>query len=121
MYRNLTIDYQGEDPARLIGRGLTSAIDAVRSAAAAIVRWHKRRIAIRQLMALDDRTLQDIGVCRGDIYSVADERLKHSGGEARPISTPPRPVGTPLPEAWVLGARRQAETAARGDTLKFVI
>ncbi len=121
MYRNLAIDYQGEDPVRLIGRGLTSAINAVRAAAASVAHWHKRRIAIRQLMALDDRTLQDIGVCRGDIYSVADERLKHSGGEARPISTPPRPVGTPLPEAWVLGARRQAETAARGDKLKFVI
>ena len=89
MYRNLAIDYQGEDPARLIGRGLTSAIDAVRSAAATFARWHKRRIAIRQLMALDDRTLQDIGVCRGDIHSVVDERLKDSGSEARPISTPP--------------------------------
>ena len=121
MYRNLAIDYQGEDPARLIGRGLTSAIDAVRSAAASFARWHKRRIAIRQLMALDDRTLQDIGVCRGDIQSVVDERLKDSGREARPISTPPRPVGTPLPEAWLLGARGQAEAAAKGDELEFVL
>ncbi len=121
MYRNLAIDYQGEDPARLIGRGLTSAIDAVRSAAASFARWHKRRIAIRQLMALDDRTLQDIGVCRGDIHSVVDERLKDSGREARPISTPPRPVGTPLPEAWLLGARGQAEAAAKGDELEFVL
>ena len=121
MYRNLAIDYQGEDPARLIGRGLTSAIDAVRSAAASFARWHKRRIAIRQLMALDDRTLQDIGVCRGDIHSVVDERLKDSGSEARPISTPPRPVGTPLPEAWLLGARGQAEAEAKGDTLKLAV
>ncbi len=103
MYRNLAIDYEGEDPARWIGRGLATVIDAVRSAAAAMVRWHKRRTAIRQLMALDGRTLQDIGVCRGDIYSVVDERLEHSGGEARPTSTPPRPVGTPLPEAWIRG------------------
>ena len=121
MYRNLAIDYQGEDPARLIGRGLTSAIDAVRSAAATFARWHKRRIAIRQLIALDDRTLQDIGVCRGDIHSVVDERLKDSGSEARPISTPPRPVGTPLPEAWLLGARGQAEAEAKGDTLKLAV
>ena len=106
MYRNLAIDYQGEDPARLIGRGLATVIDAVRSAAARITRWHKRRTAIRQLMALDDHTLQDIGVCRGDIHSVVDERLEQSGGGARRISTPPRPVGTPLPEAWVLGARQ---------------
>ena len=109
------------DPARWIGRGLATVIDAVRSAAAAMVRWHKRRIAIRQLIALDDRTLKDIGFFRGDIHSVADTRLKTSLGEARPISVPPRPAGTPLPEEWVLAARRQAEAAARGDTLKFVI
>ncbi len=121
MYRNLAIDYQGEDPARLIGRRLTSAIDALRSAAASVARWHQRRIAIRQLMALDDHILKDIGIRRGDIHSVADTRLKTSLGEARPISISPRPVGTPLPEAWVLGARRQAEAAARGDTLKFVV
>ena len=104
MYRNPAIDYQGQDPARLIGRRLTSAIDAVRSAAASFARWHQRRIAIRQLMALDDRTLKDIGFCRGDIHSVADTGLK-----------------TSLGEPWVLAARRQAEAAARGDTLKFVI
>ncbi len=104
MYRNLTIDYQGQDPARLIGRGLTSAIDAVRAAAAGFARWHQRRIAIRRLMALDDHTLKDIGICRGDIHSVADTGLK-----------------TSLGEPWVLAARRQAEAAARGDTLKFVI
>ncbi len=121
MYRNLAIDYQGEDPARLIGRGLTSAIDAVRAAAARVAHWHQRRIAIRQLMALDDHILKDIGICRSDIHSMAGERLKTSLGEARPISAPPRPAGMPLPEPWVLAARRQAEAAARGDTLKFVI
>ena len=105
MYRNLAIDYDGKDPARLIGRGLTSAINTARAAAAGFARWRKRRIAIRQLMALDDHTLQDIGVCRGDIHSVVDERLEQSGAEGHPISTPPRPVGTPLPEAWVLAAR----------------
>ncbi|MFB3151523.1 MAG: hypothetical protein ACE10M_13280, partial [Alphaproteobacteria bacterium] len=60
-------------------------------------------------------------VCRGDIHSVVDERLKDSGREARPISTPPRPVGTPLPEAWLLGARGQAEAEAKGDTLKLAV
>ena len=104
MYRNLAIDYQGEDPARLIGRRLTSAINAVRAAAAGVAHWHKRRIATRQLMALDHHTLKDIGIRRGDIHSVAEERLK-----------------TSLGEPWVLAARRQAETAAKGDTLKFVI
>ena len=92
------------DPARWIGRGLATVIDAVRSAAAAMVRWHKRRTAIHQLMALDDHTRKDIGIHRGDIHSVADTRLE-----------------TSLGEPWVLAARKQAETAAKGDTLKFVI
>ncbi len=104
MYRNLAIEYDGEDPARLIGRRLTSAINAVRAAAAAMLRWRQRRIAIRRLMALDDHTLKDIGFCRGDIHSVAEARLK-----------------TSLGEPWVLAARGQAEAAARSDTLKFVI
>jgi uncharacterized protein YjiS (DUF1127 family) len=91
MYRNLAIGYEGEHPARWIGHGLTSAIDTVRAVAVAMVRWHKRRATIRQLIALDDRTLKDIGLYRSDIHSVASERLQHSGG------------------------------AARGDTLKFVI
>ncbi len=72
-------------------------------------------------MALDDHTLKDIGFFRSDIHSMAGERLKTSLGEARPISAPPRPAGMPPPEPWVLAARRQAEAAARGDTLKFVI
>ncbi len=104
MYRNLTIDYLGEDPARWIGRGLTSAINTVRSAVAAIVAWHGRRITIRALMALDDHTLKDIGLRRGNVFSVVDERLK-----------------TSLGEPWVLAARRQAEAAAEGDTLNFVV
>ena len=104
MYRNLAIEYDGEDPARLIGRRLTSALNAVRAAAAAMPSWHQRRIAIRRLMALDDHILKDIGIRRGDIHSVAEARLK-----------------TSLGEPWVLAARRQAETAAKGDTLKFVI
>ncbi len=119
MYWNLAIDHEGEDPARLIGRGLTSAIDAVRSAAAAVERWHKRRIAVRELMALDSRTLQDIGVCRGDIYSVADERLKYSVGEERPNAAPPRYVGTPLPEAWTVEGRKSAEEANNAKKSKL--
>ncbi len=81
MYRNLAIEYDGEDPARRIGRRLTSAINAVGAATASVARWHKRRIAIRQLMALDDHILKDIGIRRDDIRSVAGERLEHSGGD----------------------------------------
>ncbi len=39
-------------------------------------RWHRRRLTIRELMALDDRMLDDIGVRRDDIYRVVDGFLR---------------------------------------------
>lgn len=101
MCRNSALNYQSQDRVHWIGRALASAIDTVHLAAATVTLWNKRRIAIRELMALDDRMLQDIGVCRDDIYSIVDKRLKHSGRKERPASDPPRPVGTSLPEAWI--------------------
>jgi uncharacterized protein YjiS (DUF1127 family) len=73
----------------VIHRVLRAAIDAGRALAGVIVRAHKRRGAIRTLMALDDRTLQDIGVRHDDIYSVVEERWKDY---PLPPVTPKRPV-----------------------------
>ncbi len=101
----------------LIGRITASLINAVGSATHGFVRWHRRRVAVRQLQALDDRTLQDIGVCRGDIYSVADEI--HSGASERLNSVPRRPVGTPLPEAWTVEGRKRAEEAISAKKSKL--
>lgn len=81
MYRNLAIDYDGEDPARLIGRRLTSAIDTVRAAAASVAHWHKRRIATRRLMALDDHTLKDIGFSRGASQNLAGRTVGVGGAQ----------------------------------------
>ncbi len=39
-------------------------------------RWHKRRKAIAELQALDNRTLQDIGISRGSIREVVDAQLR---------------------------------------------
>ena len=40
--------------------------------------WRKRRIAIRELSALNDHTLKDIGLHRGQIPSVVDGLLAQS-------------------------------------------
>ena len=43
--------------------------------AGAITNWHKRNKAIRELSALSDRLLKDIGISRGEIRAVVDAML----------------------------------------------
>ncbi len=73
----------------MIHKGATLAINFGRSAAKGIIRAHHRRAAIRELRALDDRMLKDIGVRRDDIYSVVEELWKDY---PLPPVTPKRPV-----------------------------
>lgn len=48
---------------------------AARRSLADFRRAYTRYATIRQLQALDERTLRDIGVMRGDIAAAVDERL----------------------------------------------
>lgn len=61
-------------------------------------RWRERRhrkIAIRELRTIDDRTLKDMGLTRGEIVAAVDGRV-YRGGRHRPEEhTPPSP---PSPE-----------------------
>ncbi len=88
----------------LIYRGLRAAIDVGRALAKAIVRAHKRRATIRDLMALDDRTLKDIGVRRDDIYSVVEE-----------LYYPLPPVGTTRPASQIVSTQSGSADAANDD------
>ncbi len=55
-----------------LGRGLSlvlaSTLKAVARAAERIGEWRARARGRRELMSLDERTLQDIGLSRGDAY-----------------------------------------------------
>ena len=59
---------------------------------------NRRQTVIRQLVALGDRTLADIGVSRSDISAVVNSFLKADslvpGRATQPIVTPPAPPST---------------------------
>ncbi|HEV2301264.1 MAG TPA: DUF1127 domain-containing protein [Stellaceae bacterium] len=52
----------------------------------AIAEWHRRRIAYEELMALSDRSLADIGVCRSQIRSIVYGEPESA--EAPPVEKP---------------------------------
>ncbi|MEM7222132.1 MAG: DUF1127 domain-containing protein [Pseudomonadota bacterium] len=52
------------------------AVNAVDAALESFARWRRRRAAIRELDALSDRHLQDIGLHRSQIASTVDEIVK---------------------------------------------
>lgn len=55
------------------GAGVT---DFIRKTANAVSTWNKRRVAIRELNALSDRQLSDIGLLRADIPEVVEHLTK---------------------------------------------
>src|SRR5690348_10013657 len=52
---------------RKLGSALLHPWQAGLAAARAYARWRERRAAVRELHALDDRSLRDIGVSRSEI------------------------------------------------------
>lgn len=54
----------------------SSIAGTFRKAATSVRTWNKRRQAIRELHALSDRQLADIGVIRGEIPTLVDKMLK---------------------------------------------
>ncbi len=59
--------------ARLVGGFARALGSGVLTAAARYRDWRKRRLAVAELLALDDRTLRDIGLGRGDVARLVRE------------------------------------------------
>ena len=95
---------------------ITGPIDAVANfagaIAGAITKWHKRNKAIRELSALSDRLLKDIGISRGEIRAVVDAML--TAPEQRRAARPRLVVAhSSVPSAHPAPANdKQAELAA---------
>ncbi len=77
----------GTDPAlerRLFHEVIAQGAEALR-------RWHRRRVAYRALMALNDHLLQDIGLDRAQIPAAVDGLWRH---ESNPVAKPQAYVAT---------------------------
>ncbi len=73
-------------------RGLIrGSVGAVRQGAEALRRWHLRRVTYRELMALDDRLLHDIGLRRDQIPAAVKGLLRN---ESNPVAKPQAYVAT---------------------------
>lgn len=56
--------------ARLLGRLARAVVSGTVALARRYRAWRQRRLAIAELQSLDDRTLRDIGLSRGDIAGI---------------------------------------------------
>jgi uncharacterized protein YjiS (DUF1127 family) len=50
----------------------------------AFAEWHRRHLAYAELMALDDRSLADIGIRRSEIPGIIERGRGSAGAERKP-------------------------------------
>ncbi len=98
------------------------------AAARADVRWRQRRKAVRELSAIDDRLLRDIGLYRGEVYALATGKVSLADLESRKNSRPSaateprgalvgRPMATGVAASGTGKRRAVTKAAATGDPM----
>lgn len=61
---------------------------AVRSALRAVAAWRNRRAAVREILLLDERMLQDIGLTRAEAWAAVEGTLHERALEPAPLGAP---------------------------------
>ncbi len=70
---------------------IRGSVGAVRHGTETLQRWHRRRVAYGELMALNDHLLHDIGLHRAQIPAAVDGLWRH---ESNPVAKPQAYVAT---------------------------
>jgi len=75
-----------------VGRGVSLAAAGLprtaRSALRALAAWRNRRAALREILLLDERLLQDIGLTRAEAWAAVNGTLRDRALEPAPLETP---------------------------------
>ncbi len=81
-------DHDGVRLENITGRIAGGPLRVARGLIKRAVRAHRRRLALRELEALDDRMLKDIGLSRGSLpYVIGDMFLEFEEREAASMQT----------------------------------
>src|SRR6201988_5357473 len=73
---------------RVAGLAAAELPRVTRKALQAVADWRNRQVAPREILALDDRTLRDIGLSRADAWAAVDGTLGRLPLEPDPLDEP---------------------------------
>ncbi len=76
---------------RAVRRLVRGIVGIIAQGTETLQRWHRRRVAYRALMALNDHLLRDIGLDRAQIPAAVDGLWRH---ESNPVAKPQAYVAT---------------------------
>ena len=91
LFHEVIEHYAKTGRAQAVRRLVRGIVGIIAQGAEALRRWHRRRVAYRALMALNDHLLRDIGLDRAQIPAAVDGSWRH---ESNPVAKPQAYVAT---------------------------